>query len=465
MTAAKHQYANKLSNYFPVVSVLSALLLAVASSVNPVFALVGSGAVFLMIFILVNFDAAFLLLIALLPLQHLERYVGGVFGLSPVDPVAWGLVLVYLLWVLQRPGRLKFHISLFLPLGLLLAAMTLSLLRVGLYPSGLVKVISYAIGGLVAIVTFDRLTRSSKMVQQVVTVFLLAGVFFSMIGIAQYFRGDLFDLGRIFHTYQPVSQLTRRVTGLAADPNSFAIYLAVPFLLSLALVRLSKGIRRVGMVLLSLLFLATILLTLSRSVFLAIGLALIAFNPKRKVRFLIVCTVVVVLLFFAYDLLTLAPETKGLLFRAMRGETLDYSAQSRIYLARTSWDMFLSSPVLGIGPGQYLNRFDEFRDPRVKPSLGVRIAHNTYLAILAETGIVGFVVFLWFLARVFRRGTAYLSTRSDIHATTVASGVVAGFIATCIYGTVHTMIHGPGFWVLAGMVLAVSQAGVDSSRA
>ena len=69
--------------------------------------------------------------------------------------------------------------------------------------------------------------------------------------------------------------------------------------------------------------------------------------------------------------------------------------------------MWESSPWLGVGPGSYAAAYPSFRLPLWEEALGH--AHNIYLNVLAETGVIGLLSFaaVWlsvviWLARVLR---------------------------------------------------------------
>ena len=75
-------------------------------------------------------------------------------------------------------------------------------------------------------------------------------------------------------------------------------------------------------------------------------------------------------------------------------------------------EMFKKSPVVGVGLNNFLVNLPEYQKPTSGPArnalhsnaggpLWMQPAHNIYLLILAETGIVGFVFFLWFLRKTY----------------------------------------------------------------
>lgn len=94
-------------------------------------------------------------------------------------------------------------------------------------------------------------------------------------------------------------------------------------------------------------------------------------------------------------------------------DDLSSSQASRIAYWKAGWSMAVRNPLLGVGFGGYPYRFSEFVDPGVS-EIGRRTAHSTWVLALAETGFVGFGLFvslfslaLW-RAWIVRRNYPYL---------------------------------------------------------
>jgi hypothetical protein len=133
----------------------------------------------------------------------------------------------------------------------------------------------------------------------------------------------------------------------------------------------------------------------------------------------------------------------------------------RAEMARTAGRLLATEPLFGIGVGQFFERSGEFiRDPGVHAQYPHENAHNNFLQILAETGLVGMTVFLWLLAAT---GQAVVrSLRSGDHRA-VLSGAAAGlcaFLLTCLAGHPLLMTEPAlAFWGVLGAVVASSPPG------
>jgi O-antigen ligase len=69
---------------------------------------------------------------------------------------------------------------------------------------------------------------------------------------------------------------------------------------------------------------------------------------------------------------------------------LDGSVRDRSLVGRFAIEAFTGSPIIGIGTGGFLSEIEIRSGGQVSEH-----THNTYLQILAENGVIGFVVFAW----------------------------------------------------------------------
>ncbi|MHB9096189.1 MAG: O-antigen ligase family protein [Eubacteriales bacterium] len=88
------------------------------------------------------------------------------------------------------------------------------------------------------------------------------------------------------------------------------------------------------------------------------------------------------------------------------------SKVERSWFRAALWKMFKSSPVLGIGPGNFAQFYDRFQPVGSEKLSYIPKPHNQYMEILAETGLVGSLSFgaliiclVGYLYRAWCRGT------------------------------------------------------------
>lgn len=119
----------------------------------------------------------------------------------------------------------------------------------------------------------------------------------------------------------------------------------------------------------------------------------------------------------------------------------DVSATLRLKIARDSLTMFRARPLLGWGMGTFADVYPSFRSFYM--SSFINAAHNDYLQLLAETGIVGFGIMVWFLIAVIR--PAIRKTKnwpSDVNGM-VALAALLGITGILIHSTVDFNLQIP----------------------
>jgi O-antigen ligase len=130
--------------------------------------------------------------------------------------------------------------------------------------------------------------------------------------------------------------------------------------------------------------------------------------------------------------------------------------QVRVELARTSLSMAATSPAFGVGIGRYYSRSGEFASAKLLTLFPPAIhenAHNNFLQILAELGIVGFLAMGWLLLTAARLGAQLLRAdpRDPVRWCLVTG--LSAFVLSCLGGH-PLLIDEPAFsfWLLLGVV-------------
>jgi O-antigen ligase len=180
--------------------------------------------------------------------------------------------------------------------------------------------------------------------------------------------------------------------------------LLVPIPLVLALTRLAEDKIRVAAGVAAAIMVGTIFLSGSRGGMLAIFVELavlgtLLFRQKRSIRVAIglgaFSVVLVVMLSWlgGKDLTarvsTISAETRT-----------EISGGMRLSIDRDALHMFRAKPVTGWGLGSFPVVYPQFRS--FYTDFFVNEAHNDYLQLLVETGILGFAVMLWFVIILYR---------------------------------------------------------------
>jgi len=192
-----------------------------------------------------------------------------------------------------------------------------------------------------------------------------------------------------------VSDATR-ATGTVNEPNDFAGYLVLvgPLAVAAGLLLRNRWAVLVGSIG-TLLFGAALVATLSRSGWLGIGIAVITLAvllPQRRRQVgLIGAAVLAVLLMGG-----LAGPIADRLGNQAGSSPLD-TFMARVPIWTAAVGMTVSHPIFGVGVDNFQNFIDDFN-----PDLGVNIAHNLFLNIAAERGLLGLATFVWLVVMLFK---------------------------------------------------------------
>lgn len=247
-----------------------------------------------------------------------------------------------------------------------------------------------------------------------------------------------------------------RVMGSIGDPNYYGQILVV--VLPIALLRLwaekRKWLR--GVAALAVLVLGGgILLTFSRGAGLAVVVLAFALAVFRymKVRYL------AALLAVAMIAVMLSPDYRGRMMTLIHLDSTgmrlaDPSTQERVSLLLATANVFLDYPVLGVGSGQSPHYIASYSTSvGYSRSRGIKEAHNMYLTILAETGMLGFGVFTAILFMIVRRMVRlrrYWASRRPDYSHTL-TGLVLAIIGFLVTGMFLHLADSRYFWLLIAM--------------
>ncbi len=242
---------------------------------------------------------------------------------------------------------------------------------------------------------------------RLVYLLLLIAVANSTVGGIQFFKG---------RNFMPFEFLARgdygaRASGFYGCPNHFAGFLEVVMLFGLSLACWSRSslLIRIAAGYCAAMSLAGIIISGSRGGYASSVVGLLAFGfislflaekwLRREFWYAVIACVALGGVSGAYFLRSVVRESDVLQHRV---DSVNSDMAVRASLAKAAFKQFQISPWFGTGSRTYLFYGREFRDSII---LGDPIyAHNDYLQLLAEYGIVGFAGMVVFLAFHLRGG-------------------------------------------------------------
>jgi O-antigen ligase len=225
-----------------------------------------------------------------------------------------------------------------------------------------------------------------------------------------------------------------RITSFLEHYNGLAGYLnlVLPFCLAFATGGSDPVLRALSRWCLALAGIA-LLLTQSRGgllAFVAILLLHTYFSARdQKARMRRIALVMIVCL--------LAVAAAGFFFQRL-AEIDDFTAVSRLAIWEGAFTVFARSPVLGTGFGNLRALMGGLLN---LPDGWTGDAHNLYLELLAETGLVGFLVFGILIVLALQAALRQLRNPQNDFNRLIAIAVLAAICGVLVHGTVDYLFH------------------------
>lgn len=223
-----------------------------------------------------------------------------------------------------------------------------------------------------------------------------------------------------------------RLSALNPDPNAYggmlvvALALAVPTLKSAQ--PLVKGrMTQIGLLVLPL----SIFLTNSRTAWIALGVAIVIIAsamPKAWFHFAMIATVVIV------GLALLAPSEIASDQLALAGR----GSSSRFEIFDQAWEAFWSSPIFGIGIGQFAIQHGY-------------IVHSTPLWWLGEFGLLGLTAISCFILTFIRWGWRVYRVQLEPNRG-LALGVTTAYLTMLVFSLGIEALYQRWWWLLMGLI-------------
>lgn len=176
----------------------------------------------------------------------------------------------------------------------------------------------------------------------------------------------------------------------------------------------------------------------------------------------------ILLVAFAVGILFIAVFHHTIFGRLSSLFTIDASSSiaRRLYFYRGAWNAWLASPIIGNGIGNFVVFLPKFRSPEYWMARAEDIvphAHNEFLEILSETGILGFACFIAIIVSyliALKRGLRRDSKNDSLQLCGYASAIIAALVDNMASLNLRTTPVAVLFWVIVG--LSINQLPVKS---
>jgi O-antigen ligase len=271
-----------------------------------------------------------------------------------------------------------------------------------------------------------------------------------------------------------VDPAAARLASTVGDANAVAAFLVVGLVLAgaVALGGRAGPLKRAALVCAVPLFLAAFIFTGSRSGVLSLTFALVAmvaFAGKRRPQALMAALVAAVVAFGVF--VAFAPDSiKTRISQTTPGQVSP--EEGRRTLWAVGWRMFEDEPVRGVGLGSFrASSVHYILEPGALTRTDTVIdihepAHNVYLQVLAEEGLIGEILFLAVLVFPIAcalRAAGRFASSGDQEMEIYSRALAVAIVAFCVSNFFVPFAFNKVFWILLGagpVLLAISRAGL-----
>ncbi|MBA7561140.1 hypothetical protein ES695_14160 [Candidatus Atribacteria bacterium 1244-E10-H5-B2] len=372
-----------------------------------------------------------------------------------------------------------------LPVMGFIAICTLSLIWSDTFFTSLKELPHFLAGPLLYFVIVNNM-RDEKRISRIISAVVIIGTVLGIYGIFQYNNIDF--------PFWASSGGRNKVFGLFGNVGYFAGYIILPLSLAVSLFFTSKNRNRKILLLLGILAMGiTLIVTFTRSSYLAFGISLLfmfllfllsrgrSFIQENKKFFMILLIVIII----AVSLFIIpTPLSKpGTVISQIKGRisapqlTNTFTSGRRIAIWKFSGMMIKDHPILGSGIGTY--KYNTFRyqakffkqgDNRsIYPYGFADKAHNEYLQLWAELGTIGLAIFLWLMIAYFIYGIRYLKREKNEQRQGIMIGLmgaVVAFLVDCFFWfPLHLSSNLSLFWLFIGLTMVMGfEKNVESAK-
>jgi O-antigen ligase len=372
----------------------------------------------------------------------------GVFGLLMFGPLAFGGVepwsifileagaaLLFLLWVAKQylDGEIKLQPNaLYWPMGAFgLLIFFQIVFRVSAYQHDTINgALLFSAYAMLCFLATQMLLRRAQ-ARKLAVILSVYGCAVALLALLQ----GVSPNGKIYWLREP--RMGGWIYGPYVNHNHYAglMEMLVPIPLILSLTRMAHKKERLLAAAAAAIMAGTIFLSGSRGGMLALlvelmVLAVIVVRQQKGKRLALAAAAFIAIV-IALSVWLGGAELGQRIFSISTETRSEISGGLRWNIDRDGLKMFLNRPVMGWGLGTFPVVYPQFRS--FYTNFFVNQAHNDYLQLLVETGLMGFGIMVWFVIALYRQAWKKIGNW-----TTDVSGAVS---LACILGFTGILVH------------------------
>ena len=410
----------------------------------------------------------FFLLVILLPTLFVHKYIYNfrINQATIISLLAIGIFTFYIFSIIKE-GKIKYVTnSLNLPILLFILIATLSIFISDTYWVSLKDFINFLSYFLIYFFVINNI-KTTDSFNFCLIIFFISAFLISLYLLLQYYGFDpfLYDI--------------EQLTSTLGNRNYVASYLAIIFPIAFSFFLVESKKRNKILYELALLIIYTgIIICHTRAIWIATILSLLLFGYllshfkinvilKDNKKWLLILFSLFLLITFIYS--TDNPLNRSPITAAERAISV-FDKQGdllkcRLLIWQSTIDMIKDRPLFGSGLGTfplyYLNYQADFlqKNPNYfKFSGKAGEAHNEYLQLGAETGIIGLLVFMLIIVIFYKTNFKLIKKIKIINGKIIVIGLLSGVTVTLVHSIFSFPFHipavGAAFWFIIGLAMA-----------
>ena len=305
-------------------------------------------------------------------------------------------------------------------------------------------------GGLSFLIVMYSAVDDRDSFNKIITTIVFAGTLLGLHGLYQYIVGV--DVNPAWVDVESSPDVRARVYSVFMNPNVFAEYLVMVIPMAVGLFWYNKKpfkkilfLGSAGVMALSLLF------TGSRGGWIGFAFSAFVFILLVDIRLLLLAVPVGV-----GGIFFLPPS----IFIRIKS-IFNLADSSNAHRFRTwDYDIKIIKENFSVGVGLGYEPFKDAFGTHTR-TLNSLHAHNTFLEITAELGIVGIVSFAFLIFMIFKYGILKLIKSDDKYMKYIGAGIMSGLAGVLMHGMVETILYIPKiimmFWLMVTFIVTLAK--------
>ena len=418
------------------------------------------------------------LLIIILPALFVNKHVYNfrINQAAIINLLALGIVTLYIFSIIKEGKIIYSTHSLNLPILLFILIITLSILINNTYWISLKDFICFLSYFLIYFFIINSV-KTKHFLNFCLIIFFIIASLISLYLMVQYYG------------INPFLQDINRLTSTLGNQNYVAGYLALIFPIAFSFFLMESKVRnKIFYKIVLLVIYAGIIICHTRAIWIALFFSLLLFGfflyhykinkiLRNNKKWLVILFSFFLLITIIYS--TDNPINRSSITAAERAiSTFDIqgtSLRSRLLIWQSTMNMITDKPLFGSGLGTfplyYLNYQADFlqKNPNYLNFAGkAGEAHNEYLQIWAEMGIIGLLSFLLIIIIFYRTNLDLIKKIKTIEGKIIIIGLISGVTVTLVHSIFSFPFHipavGAAFWFIIGITIASENIFCNKSK-